>query len=243
MNDESAFLNVIKLATPGDPLPRLVYADWLEERGDSRSEYLRLLAVADNLSSPDREKVLDRLQVLRGTLDVDWAEAVQQGLGWRTRFEVNLQPQSKRRDEIYEIGPPATEQQIAAAEQSLGFALPADARAMVQAFNGSRVWYCYGPEEDQRAITARLNSLEEMVAEPAAIRGMYGEEFYVESGLGRAIFIEIGDGNHTLLCVEAIGEFAAGEVICLDHDGLNLTKQYESLQDFVTRYNRSSLYR
>src|SRR4051812_42944704 len=33
MNDELAFLSAIAAAPPDDYLPRLVYADWLEERG------------------------------------------------------------------------------------------------------------------------------------------------------------------------------------------------------------------
>jgi uncharacterized protein (TIGR02996 family) len=37
MSDEAAFLNAI-LANPEDDAPRLVYADWLEERGDPATE-------------------------------------------------------------------------------------------------------------------------------------------------------------------------------------------------------------
>ena len=40
MTDE-AFLSAI-LASPEDDAPRLVYADWLEERRDPRGEYLRI---------------------------------------------------------------------------------------------------------------------------------------------------------------------------------------------------------
>jgi uncharacterized protein (TIGR02996 family) len=42
MNDEQAFLNAI-LQQPDDDTRKLVYADWLEERGDSRGEFLRLM--------------------------------------------------------------------------------------------------------------------------------------------------------------------------------------------------------
>jgi uncharacterized protein (TIGR02996 family) len=41
MNEETAFLEAIG-ANPKDLSLRLVYADWLEERGDARSEYLRV---------------------------------------------------------------------------------------------------------------------------------------------------------------------------------------------------------
>lgn len=41
MNDEDAFLAAIKSA-PNDDLPRLVYADWLDEQGRPGGEFLRV---------------------------------------------------------------------------------------------------------------------------------------------------------------------------------------------------------
>lgn len=41
MVDHEAFLRAIE-QNRDDPLPRLIYADWLEEQGDIRAEYLRL---------------------------------------------------------------------------------------------------------------------------------------------------------------------------------------------------------
>ncbi len=41
MNEEQAFVQAID-ETPLDPLPRLIYADWLEDQGDPRAEWLRL---------------------------------------------------------------------------------------------------------------------------------------------------------------------------------------------------------
>src|SRR3954469_21035380 len=40
MSDEAAFLRAIHEA-PADDAPRLVYADWLDERGDHRGAFLR----------------------------------------------------------------------------------------------------------------------------------------------------------------------------------------------------------
>src|SRR5438128_7870675 len=40
--DEAAFRNAIVAATD-DPLPKLVFADWLDERGDPRGACLRLV--------------------------------------------------------------------------------------------------------------------------------------------------------------------------------------------------------
>jgi uncharacterized protein (TIGR02996 family) len=60
MNDEAGFLRSIK--ENRDELScRLVYADWLEERGDARGEYLRLSC---------------RMAELREQLDPDWLAAV-----------------------------------------------------------------------------------------------------------------------------------------------------------------------
>ena len=41
MNTEAQFLSGIQLA-PSDTTRRLVYADWLEERGDPRAELVRI---------------------------------------------------------------------------------------------------------------------------------------------------------------------------------------------------------
>ncbi len=40
MSEEQAFLRAI-LERPDDDAPKLIYADWLEERGDPRGEFLR----------------------------------------------------------------------------------------------------------------------------------------------------------------------------------------------------------
>lgn len=40
ISDDEAFIRTI-VDRPGDDLPRLVYADWLDERGDPRGAYLR----------------------------------------------------------------------------------------------------------------------------------------------------------------------------------------------------------
>lgn len=40
-NDEDAFRRAIR-AAPGDTTVKLVYADWLQDRGDARAEFVRL---------------------------------------------------------------------------------------------------------------------------------------------------------------------------------------------------------
>lgn len=41
MTDDD-FIDAILTAPAGDDTPRLAYADWLEERGDARAEFVRL---------------------------------------------------------------------------------------------------------------------------------------------------------------------------------------------------------
>jgi uncharacterized protein (TIGR02996 family) len=75
--DEYAFLRAI-LADPHDSLPRLVYADWLEERGDPRGEFLRLatrLRDEERLFSRDRPIMRERLDDLRPSLPTQWRTA------------------------------------------------------------------------------------------------------------------------------------------------------------------------
>jgi uncharacterized protein (TIGR02996 family) len=67
MSEEAQFLRALQ-ESPGDDTARLVYADWLEERGDPRSEYLRLYC-----------RVLQdarRLRVLRLGIAPDWLRQV-----------------------------------------------------------------------------------------------------------------------------------------------------------------------
>jgi len=64
MQDESAFLRAMQ-ANPEDTGLRLVFADWLDERGDARGELIRLLhTLTQSVEVPDRSKLEDRLRSL-----------------------------------------------------------------------------------------------------------------------------------------------------------------------------------
>lgn len=52
MVDEETFLTALKDAPPNDPL-WLIYADWLEERGDPRSQDVRLCCKEGRPPAPD----------------------------------------------------------------------------------------------------------------------------------------------------------------------------------------------
>jgi uncharacterized protein (TIGR02996 family) len=64
VSKEDAFLKAI-LDDPSDLATRLIFADWLEEQGDPRSELLRLLQVlTQEVSPPDRPGLESRLRAL-----------------------------------------------------------------------------------------------------------------------------------------------------------------------------------
>jgi len=81
MTDESTFLEGIK-ANPEDLFLRQVYADWLEERGDPRSEYLRVdgdlqqlmasLASSDSAKEEKIRQLRSRLKKLAKSLLAEW---------------------------------------------------------------------------------------------------------------------------------------------------------------------------
>ena len=80
--DEHALLAAIA-AAPLDDAPRLVYADWLQERGEeTRADYLR--AIVTLMRPPEDPVIVERCVALAGGLDAGWRQAV------GARFEVVL---------------------------------------------------------------------------------------------------------------------------------------------------------
>jgi uncharacterized protein (TIGR02996 family) len=78
MSEEVAFLRAIADA-PEDDAPRLVYADWLDERGEAaRAEYLRVECRGRGATGVERE----RLAFLSARLDAAWLRAVHHGHRW-----------------------------------------------------------------------------------------------------------------------------------------------------------------
>lgn len=77
MHDDEAFLAALR-ASPNDSVGRLVYADWLDEQGDPRAEFLRLEVRADADGLPDDERVelTNRLAELGRRVEPRWLVAV-----------------------------------------------------------------------------------------------------------------------------------------------------------------------
>jgi uncharacterized protein (TIGR02996 family) len=71
--EDQAFLVTIQ-ADPTDLAAKLVYADWLEDHGDSRSEFVRTLVAQE--TEPSKRKHRTRLRTLRKQFDPLWLAAV-----------------------------------------------------------------------------------------------------------------------------------------------------------------------
>jgi uncharacterized protein (TIGR02996 family) len=73
--EEDAFLEQIR-ERPSDNALRLVYADWLEERGDVRAEYVRVLCAWLTCAAAEEQALIERERELRATLSRRWLAQV-----------------------------------------------------------------------------------------------------------------------------------------------------------------------
>src|SRR5437868_4196470 len=77
MTTEADFLQAIR-DDPDDDAARLVFADWLEERGDPRSAFIRLQCELETMAEddPGREERETRCQQLLSIHEAKWVGAV-----------------------------------------------------------------------------------------------------------------------------------------------------------------------
>jgi uncharacterized protein (TIGR02996 family) len=75
VNEEEAFLQTIA-ENADDDLPRLIFADWLEERGDPRGEFIRVQCALARMppDDPDRPQVEERERGLLGQYEHVWTD-------------------------------------------------------------------------------------------------------------------------------------------------------------------------
>jgi uncharacterized protein (TIGR02996 family) len=87
MTHDEAFLQAI-IENPNDDTLRLIYADWLEERGDPRGAFLRLYAALRSAAPDhvDRVPAEHELGRLREGIDPGWLAAVAPELITRATF-------------------------------------------------------------------------------------------------------------------------------------------------------------
>jgi uncharacterized protein (TIGR02996 family) len=77
MSDHENFLQAIR-AAPDDQLTRLVYADYLEERGDERGGYLRIQAMllqAAREGNQSTKELQESYMEMRSRLEPSWLQA------------------------------------------------------------------------------------------------------------------------------------------------------------------------
>ena len=150
-------------------------------------------------------------------------------------FESNLPPVEQREyGEQYEFGPPATEEQLAAAESVLGVRLPADVRELLTEFNG--VWYT--TEIDRRhgyEPTILYLDTEYMTVRLPEYFRTCGNGLPSEEDLRKVVFVCQSNGFGDLwgVCLEDVAGFRAGTVVRLDHEVGELEECSPSLFEFV----------
>jgi uncharacterized protein (TIGR02996 family) len=124
MTDDEAFVRAI-VAAPGDDLPRLVYADWLDDRGDPRGAYLR--AEAEGAKAQDWASAKKLNRTAEG-LDSVWVARVS-----RPPFGVCCE-----RLRFENAGPPLSPSDVESAERETGLPFPPDLTALLLNYNGGR---------------------------------------------------------------------------------------------------------
>jgi uncharacterized protein (TIGR02996 family) len=121
VTEDEAFIRAI-VDSPGDDTPRLVYADWLDDRDDPRGPYLR--AEHEWARSGKKERAL---RALAATLDPVWVARVSRPPVGICADKIVMRT---NRD-------PATPADLDAIEQRLKVALPVEFRALLLNWNGA----------------------------------------------------------------------------------------------------------
>jgi uncharacterized protein (TIGR02996 family) len=125
MTEDEAFIRAV-VDNPGDDTPRLVYADWLDERDDPRGPYLRAEHEWAATHDPSDRETLR--QMAKG-LDPVWVARV-------SRPPVGICCDHLRSSATGEVNRP---EDIDAAGKELGLSLPAQLRALLLNYSLGRL--------------------------------------------------------------------------------------------------------
>ena len=154
---------------------------------------------------------------------------------WRTLFESNLPPLEQREyGEQYEFGPPATEEQLAAAESALGVPLPQDVRELLAEFNGVRYTTRASRQHGHEPYILYLD-IEHLTVEVPRYFRTCGNVLPPEENLRKVVFVCQSNGFGDLwgACVADVAGNRTGEVVRLDHEVGELEASHPSLAEFV----------
>jgi uncharacterized protein (TIGR02996 family) len=111
--EEAAFLDRV-CADPDDDAPRLIFADWLDERGDPRGEFIRVQVALARLPAgdPGAADLCDREATLLARYHARWSEPLKGVAGW-TEFRrgfvetVNIEARTffRRAPDLFRLAP------------------------------------------------------------------------------------------------------------------------------------------
>jgi uncharacterized protein (TIGR02996 family) len=139
MSEENALMTAARLTPPDDPA-RLVYADWLEEQGDPRGDFIRIQAEMERLPPySDRYVALKaRREEVRGRIDAKWLRWMRYVPRHRPLFHTLPAGRVecwRLMEEFIDVwhrplraGHGSSERELASAEKRLGTRLPAALR-------------------------------------------------------------------------------------------------------------------
>jgi uncharacterized protein (TIGR02996 family) len=139
MTEEDALIHAV-LAAPDDPGPQSVYADWLEERGDPRGEYLRCRCARAGLHRDDSKHAAlllreEELRQRHPEVILPWQRRLNLGriknlLGGTGRDLKDASTETKGRPS-YTPEPCLTKRELAAWEKATGTTLPEEYRVFL----------------------------------------------------------------------------------------------------------------
>ena len=164
MSNEDHFLSEIK-ADPNNAAAKLVYADWLDDRGNPRAEIIRVREKLKTLSPLDEPywDLKDRFRELRDRQDARWLTALQYDAVYRPMFTRLPDDRGQRwrlMEEFIELWhEPLTKgsisSEIAKAEDRLRTKLP----------KALREWYTLAHRTDPWSCQDYLLPLEDLVVD------------------------------------------------------------------------------
>lgn len=155
---------------------------------------------------------------------------------WRALFEAGLPPVAEREYRTeYTFGPPATAEQIAAAEASLKVRFPGDVREMLSEFNG--MWSVTTFDAGNTYDEIHFLDIQHMAADVPDYCADSGNPMPPEEDLRKVVWVGQSNGFGELwgVCAEAVAGHAAGSVVHMDHEVGELEACRPSLAEFVRR--------
>jgi uncharacterized protein (TIGR02996 family) len=227
MRDEAPFIKAI-LKNPDEVATRLVYADWLEERGDSRGEYLRLSVVLDDpaCALEKVQAVQERLRELQSEIDPGWIAS----LHGRLLARMDRWLAANRPDYYACLQPGVSARALNEFEERFGLTLPRSFRGLYRWRNG-QPRDCFESLQDNRMFS----SLEDIAETKEMLDGMIGNDFEDPEWWRRSWvpFLANGGGDHLCLDLAAEDGGEPGQLIAFWHDWEDRSVKYESLDDWL----------